>query len=68
MKTPITVRIDADLLSQARRCAREDNRTLTNFIETILRQKVAERPAHLTTSAKQELTAGRTKDRPSHVT
>ena len=40
MKTPITVRIEAELLDAARRCAREENRTLTNFIETLLRQRV----------------------------
>lgn len=68
MKTPITVRIDADLLSQARRRAREDNRTLTNFIETVLRQTIAERAAPLPNSAAPEVTAGRSNDRPSHVT
>ena len=38
MKTPITVRIEVGLLTEARRCAREENRTLTNFIETVLHQ------------------------------
>jgi hypothetical protein len=42
MKTPITVRIEAELLAEARQCAQAENRTLTNFIETVLRQRVAE--------------------------
>ncbi|MCJ2119535.1 hypothetical protein MKK65_23705 [Methylobacterium sp. J-001] len=42
MKTPIALRIDPELLAAARECARQDNRTLTNFIETALRQRIAE--------------------------
>ena len=42
MKTPITVRVEAELLAEARRCATEENRTLTNFIETVLRRRVQE--------------------------
>jgi hypothetical protein len=42
MKTAITVRIDGDLLIEARRCARSENRTLTNFIETLLQRRIAE--------------------------
>ena len=40
MKTPITVRIEADLLEQVRQHARSENRTLTNFIETLLRRGI----------------------------
>ena len=36
MKQPLSVRIDSDLLAAARNCARQGNRTLTNFIETAL--------------------------------
>ena len=42
MKTAITVRVDAALLTEARRCARLENRTLTNFIETLLQRRVTE--------------------------
>ena len=42
MKTPVTVRIEACLLAEARRCARLENRTLTNFIETVLQRRVSE--------------------------
>ena len=42
MKTAITVRVDAALLIEARRCARLENRTLTNFIETLLQRRIAE--------------------------
>lgn len=42
MRTAITVRVDADLLTEARRCARLENRTLTNFIETLLQRRIAE--------------------------
>ena len=38
MKTAITVRIDPDLLSAARGRAKEENRTLTNYIETVLKR------------------------------
>jgi hypothetical protein len=41
MKTPITVRIEARLLAEARQCAREENRSLTNFIETLFRERIA---------------------------
>ena len=42
MRTAITVRVDAALLIEARRCARSENRTLTNFIETLLQRRIAE--------------------------
>lgn len=42
MKTAITVRVDAALLIEAQRCARLENRTLTNFIETLLQRRIAE--------------------------
>ena len=42
MKTAITVRVDNALLVEARRCARLENRTLTNFIETLLQLRVTE--------------------------
>ena len=42
MKTAITVRVNAALLIEARRCAQLENRTLTNFIETLLQRRVTE--------------------------
>jgi len=42
LKTAITVRVDATLLIEARRCARLENRTLTNFIETLMHRRIAE--------------------------
>ena len=42
MKTAITVRVEAALLIEARRCACLENRTLTNFIETLLQRRIAE--------------------------
>ena len=42
MRTPITVRVEAGLLAAARRGAAQENRTLTNFIETALRRRVQE--------------------------
>lgn len=41
MKKPVTFRIDQDLLEEARRSARAENRTLTNFVETLLKTKVS---------------------------
>lgn len=40
LKIPITVRIHPDLLGRVRMCAKQDNRTLTNFIETALHERV----------------------------
>jgi hypothetical protein len=41
MKKPVTFRIEQNLLEQARRSAQAENRTLTNFVETLLKMKVA---------------------------
>jgi hypothetical protein len=40
MKKAITFRLEAELLELARKSAKEDNRTLTNFVETALREAV----------------------------
>jgi hypothetical protein len=40
MKQAITIRIDPDLLATARVRAREENRTLTNFLETALKHVI----------------------------
>ena len=40
LKTPITVRIESHLLAVVRDHARRENRTLTNFIETVLLTRV----------------------------
>ena len=64
MKTPVTVRIHSDLLAEARRCAREENRSLTNFIETVLRQRIrTARQQALASSAEVTLTG----DEPTHA-
>ena len=39
-RKPLTMRFDPDLLVAARRCAAQENRTLTNFIETVVRRQV----------------------------
>jgi hypothetical protein len=39
-KTPITVRLHPDLLAEVRQSAARDNRSLTNFIETALRERI----------------------------
>jgi hypothetical protein len=41
MKQTITIRIDLELLASARKCAKQENRTLTNFIETVLKERIA---------------------------
>ncbi len=38
LKTPVTVRLNPDLLAEVRQSAARDNRSLTNFIETALRE------------------------------
>jgi hypothetical protein len=40
MKKPVTFRIEQGLLEQARHSAQAENRTLTNFVETLLKAKV----------------------------
>jgi hypothetical protein len=39
MKQAITIRIDPELLASARARAKEENRTLTNFLETALKER-----------------------------
>jgi hypothetical protein len=39
-KTPVTVRLNPDLLADVRQSAARDNRSLTNFIETALRERI----------------------------
>ncbi len=39
MKQPITIRLDPELLATARMKAKEENRTLTNFLETALKER-----------------------------
>ena len=55
MKQPIALRIEVDLLNEVRRCAAEENRTLTNFIETALKARIAAGPRSLTRSPAGEL-------------
>lgn len=40
MKKPLAIRVDENLLLAARDCAVRENRTLTNFIETVLRRHI----------------------------
>jgi hypothetical protein len=42
MKQAITIRIDPQLLAKARKCAEQENRTLTNYIETALKVRIAD--------------------------
>jgi predicted transcriptional regulator len=39
MKQAITIRLDPELLAAARAKAKEENRTLTNFLETALKDR-----------------------------
>jgi hypothetical protein len=43
-KTAVTVRLQPDLLAQVRESAARDNRSLTNFIETALRDRLVAAP------------------------
>jgi hypothetical protein len=40
---PFSMRLDEDLKAALQKMADEDNRSLTNYIETLLRQHVADR-------------------------
>jgi hypothetical protein len=53
MKQAITVRIDPELLASARLCAKQENRTLTNFLETALKERVGS--SHPSWASKQQL-------------
>ena len=43
MKKAVTFRFDPALLADVRRCAQQDNRSVTNFIETLLKAHVGAR-------------------------
>jgi Family of unknown function (DUF6364) len=43
MKKPVTFRMDQDLIEKAKVSARAENRTLTNFVETLLKLEVERR-------------------------
>jgi hypothetical protein len=40
LKKPVTVRLNPDLLAEVRQSAARDNRSLTNYIETALRERI----------------------------
>ena len=39
-KQPVTLRLDPRLVAAARQCAIADNRTLTNFVENVLKRHI----------------------------
>jgi hypothetical protein len=45
LKKLVTFRIDPDLLARARMTANRENRTLTNFFETVLKKAVEGAPS-----------------------
>jgi hypothetical protein len=45
MRQAVTFRLNSELLEEARRCAVEENRTLTNFMETLLKRYLMARHA-----------------------
>jgi hypothetical protein len=51
MKQPITFRLDAELLAEARARAVVENRTLTNYLETVLKQHMADTRVEIERSA-----------------
>ena len=46
VRHPVTVRLDPEVLSAAKARAAGDNRTLTNYIETLLRRDLSLMPGH----------------------
>jgi len=40
---PFSMRLDEELKAELQRLAEEENRSLTNFVETVLRKLVAEK-------------------------
>jgi len=53
MKRLVTFRIDSGLLDHARRAAEAENRTLTNFVETVLKQRLIEPDGRAESVARQ---------------
>ena len=47
MRKSMTIRMDPDLLEAAKRRARGENRTVTNYIETVLRKDLRLTPADI---------------------
>jgi hypothetical protein len=41
MRKAVTLRLEPSVLAEARSCAEKENRTLTNFIETAVKWRVA---------------------------
>lgn len=46
MKQAISIRIAPEVLERARKAAKLENRTLTNFIETALKERLKTSPKH----------------------
>jgi hypothetical protein len=64
MKKPVTFRMDPALLAKARRAARAANRTLTNFVETLLKMEVEGKDRR---SSSQEGTINHPQDNPHRI-
>jgi hypothetical protein len=45
LKKLVTFRLDPDLLAQAQTIAQQENRTLTNFVETVLKRAIDGAPS-----------------------
>ena len=60
MKKAVTFRLKEDLLSAARDCATREHRTLTNFIEVSLRDRIGEAATCARRTPAQGRSAGRT--------
>lgn len=45
MRQAVTFRLDPVLLAAARECAVAENRSLTNFVETLFKRHIAAKPA-----------------------
>jgi predicted transcriptional regulator len=54
MKQLVTFRLDADLLEQVRKMAQAENRTLTNFVETVLKRSFEPREARSAPTAQPD--------------
>jgi hypothetical protein len=54
MKKPVTFRFDQELLDRAKLFAKAENRTLTNFLETLMKDKMAARRRLPASSLKAE--------------
>lgn len=63
VRKPASFRLRADLLERLKRNAVRENRTLNNYVESVLLDIVYDEPNEVTKAAIQEATSGRNRNK-----